>query len=92
MLTQDPDEDCRSMAAEGLGSMFQGTLDPGILTALARAALEDPLEYVRDSAYLGLLRVNESPLGAGFRFIDAGTVQVDPQHVREILRRITLPN
>jgi hypothetical protein len=50
------------MAAEGIGSMFRGTLDPGILTALAKVALEDPEEYVRNSAYLGLLRVNGTSL------------------------------
>jgi len=92
MLVEDTDEDCRSMAAEGIGSMFRGTLDPGIVTALAKAALEDPEEYVRNSAYLGLLRVNESSLGRDFRVIDAGNVRVDPQHVRAILNRIASPN
>jgi HEAT repeat protein len=93
MLVEDSDEDCRSMAAEGIGSMFRGTLDPGILTALGRAALEDPEEYVRDSAYLGLLRVNEISVEEDFLLLNGGReIPVDPENVRTILRRIVQTN
>ena len=51
MLADDPDDDCRGIAAGALGSLFQNSRDLRILVALGCAALNDPEEYVRSSAY-----------------------------------------
>jgi hypothetical protein len=50
MLASDPDEDCKSMAASCLASLYHDTKDHTVLAALAKAALDDPDEHVRDSA------------------------------------------
>jgi HEAT repeat protein len=58
MLAGDPDDDCRRVAAGGLGSLFQNSRDHRVLTALGHSALNDPEEYVRRSAYKSLQIVN----------------------------------
>ena len=49
------------MAATCLSSLCQDTKDRVVLGALGKSALEDPVEYVRDSAYRSLLFVNGLP-------------------------------
>jgi HEAT repeat protein len=58
MLEKDSDEDSREMAAGALGSIFQDSKDPRYVSALGKAALDDPDEGVRISAYRALLRVS----------------------------------
>ena len=84
MLASDPDEDCRSMAASCLASLCHDTRDPAVLAALAKSALEDPDEYVRDSAYQSLLFVNGLPEEQRQRILQ-NPPHVDPDRVKAIL-------
>jgi hypothetical protein len=58
-----------------------------VLAALARSALEDPDEYVRDSAYQSLLFVNGLPEEQRQRIFQ-NPPHVDPVRVKAILSGI----
>jgi HEAT repeat protein len=58
MLDNDPDEDCRSASASALGHLLQNTQDSMVIRSLALAALNDPDEIVRRSAYKSALIAN----------------------------------
>ena len=58
-----------------------------MLAALARSALEDPDEYVRDSAYQSLLFVNGLPEEQRQRIFQ-NPPHVDPVRVKAILSGI----
>jgi HEAT repeat protein len=88
MLTGDPDDDCRGMAASCLATLFHDTKDRVALAALAKASLEDPDEYVRDSAYRALLIVNSVSKEQHLSFF-RNPPHVDPDHVRSILGNIS---
>lgn len=88
MLANDPDEDARSMAASSLASLCHDTKDRVVLAALAKSALEDPDEYVRDSAYQSLLFVNGLPEKKR-QSIFQNPPHVDPNRVRSILAEIS---
>jgi HEAT repeat protein len=88
MLASDPDDDCRSMAASCLASLCHDTKDNVVLAALAKASLEDPDEYVRDSAYQALLFVNGLPKGQR-QSVFQNPPHVDPDRVRSILGEIS---
>jgi hypothetical protein len=88
MLASDPDEDCRSMAASCLSSLCHDTKDREVLAALAKSALEDPDEYVRDSAYKSLLFVNGLPEEER-QSVFQNPPHVDPNHVKSILAEIS---
>jgi hypothetical protein len=88
MLARDGDEDCRSMAASGLASLRHDTKDHVVLAALAKASLEDPAEYVRDSAYHALLFVNGLPKEQR-QSVFQNRPHVDPDRVKSILAEIS---
>ncbi len=88
MLANDPDEDCRSMAASCLSSLCHDTKDHRVLAALAKSALEDPDEYVRNSAYRALLFVNGLAKEEHQSILQNPT-HVDPNLVKSILGRIS---
>lgn len=88
MLANDPDEDCRSMAASCLASLCHDTKDHAVLVALAKASLEDPDEYVQDSAYRALLIVNGVSREQRLSFF-RDPPHVDPNRVRSILADTT---
>jgi HEAT repeat protein len=88
MLASDPDEDCRSMAASCLASLCHDTKDHIVLAALAKASLEDPDEYVRDSAYQALLIVNGVSREQHLSFF-RNPLHVDPDRVKSILAEIS---
>ncbi len=85
ILVEDSDEECRDMAAQGIGSMFRGTNDPRILVALSKAALEDSDKGVRSGAYRGLLRVHGLSNEEDLRLLLDRNLQVDPQRIELIL-------
>jgi len=87
MLASDRDEDCRSMAASCLASLRHDTKDHVVLAALAKASLEDPDEYLRDSAYHALLFVNGLPLEQRHGVFQ-NRPRVDSDRVRSILAEI----
>lgn len=88
MLAGDPDEDCRSMAASCLASLWYDTKDRAVLTALAKASLGDPDEYVRDSAYKSLLFVYGLPKEQ-HQNVFQNPPHVDPDRVISILGEIS---
>jgi HEAT repeat protein len=88
MLARDPDDDCRSMAASCLASLCHDTRDHVVLAALAKSALEDSDEYVRDSAYQALLFVNGLP-EEQHQGVFQNPPHVDPERVRSILAEIS---
>jgi HEAT repeat protein len=88
MLASDRDEDCRSMAASCLASLRHDTKDHVALAALAKASLQDPDEYVRDSAYHALLFVNGLPKEQR-QDVFQNHPHVDPGRVRSILGEIS---
>lgn len=88
MLARDRDEDCRSMAASCLSTLSPDTKDHIVLAALAKSSLEDPDEYVRDSAYEALLIVNGVSREQHLSFF-RNSPHVDPDRVKSILREIS---
>lgn len=88
MLANDPDEDCRSEAASSLASLCHDTKDHAVLAALGKAALEDPDEFVRDSAYQSLLFVDGLPAEKR-QEVFRNSPQVDPDRVRAILAQVS---
>lgn len=87
MLADDPDDDCRSMAAACLASLCHDTKDPKVMAALAKAALEDSDDYVRTSAYGALLAVNGLPREERLKLL-RNRSQVDVNVVKSIIGRI----
>lgn len=85
MLASDPDEDCRTISATCLGILWPDTKEPAVLSAIAKASLEDPEEYVRDSAYQALLIVNGVSREQHLSF-SRNPPRVDPDRVRSILK------
>jgi HEAT repeat protein len=85
MLADDPDDDCRGIAAGALGSLFQNSRDRRILVALGRAALNDPEEYVRSSAYKSLQIVNGVSREEHLELLRSQSLSVDPARVEAIV-------
>jgi HEAT repeat protein len=85
MLERDADPDNRDVAAAGLGGLSQDSKNRGVLEALAKAALDDPDEDVRSSAYKSMLIVNGVPREEHLRLILAGNLPVDSSNVHAIL-------
>lgn len=88
MLANDPDEDCRSMAASSLASLCHDTKDRVVLAALGKAALDDPDEFVRDSAYQSLLFVDGLPQEKR-QEVFRNFPHVDPDRVKAILAQVS---
>jgi HEAT repeat protein len=88
MLASDPDEHCKSMAASSLATLSRDTKDAVVLAALAKASLEDPNEYVRDSAYEALLIVNGVSREEHLSFF-RNPPHVDPDRVKSILEEVS---
>jgi HEAT repeat protein len=89
MLADDPDDDCRGVAAGALGSLFQNSRDHRILAALGRAALSDPEEYVRSSAYKSLQIVNGVSPDQHLKLLRDQSLSVDPARVESILAEVS---
>jgi len=89
MLAGDPDDDCRGVAAGGLGTLFQNTKDHGVLAALGHAALSDPDAYVRSSAYKSLQIVNGVSRDQHLELLKDQSLSVDPARVKSILTAIS---
>jgi HEAT repeat protein len=89
MLAEDSDEDCRRAAAAGLGNLCQNSKDRRVLAALAQAALHDPDEDVRSSAYQALIIVNGVSRKEHLRLLTAGSLPVDLARVKAILAGIS---
>lgn len=85
MLADDPDEDCRGVAASALGSLFHNSRDRRILVALGRAALNDPEEYVRNSTYKSLQFVNGVSRDEHLELLRNQSLSVDPARVDAIV-------
>ena len=85
MLAEDPDEDCKDMAAGALASIFRDSREPRILLALGKAALEDPDEGVRTLAYRGLLRVNGLSADEQLQLLPEQNLLIDRDRVESIL-------
>ena len=85
MLTEDTDEDVRDVAAGALRTLWEGTKDPQVLKALAKAALNDPDEDVRNAAYKALLIVDGVPRDQHLQLITTESLRVDPVRVRAIM-------
>ena len=89
MLTRDPDDDCRRVAAAALGSLFQNSRDRRILAALGQVTLNDPEEYVRSSAYKALQIVNGVSREEHLALLRSQSLSVDPARVEGILAGIS---
>ena len=89
MLAGDSDDDCRRVAAGGLGALFQNSKDRRILAALGHSALNDPEEYVRSSAYKSLQIVNGVSRDQHLELLRDRSLSVDPARVESILRDIS---
>jgi len=88
MLAGDPDDDCRRVAAGGLGALFQNTRNGRILAALGHAALNDSDEYVRSAAFKSLLIVNGVSRDQHLELLRDQSQSVDPARVQSILAGI----
>ena len=89
MLAGDSDDDCRRVAAGGLGALFQNSRDGRILAALGHSALNDPEEYVRSSAYKSLQIVNGVSREQHLELLRDQSLSVDPARVQTILTAIS---
>lgn len=87
MLANDEDEECRDVAAGGLGNLCQDTRDRRVLEALAESVLSDSDEGVRRSAYKALEIVNGVSRDEHLRLLRDRELRVDPQRVRCILQQ-----
>lgn len=85
MMAGDSDDDCRRVAAGGLGSLFQNSRDRRILAALGHSALNDPEEHVRSSAYKSLRIVNGVSPDQHLELLRDQSLSVDPARVESIL-------
>lgn len=85
LLENDPDEDCRSASAGALGQMFQKTKDQEVLHAVGRAALKDPDEGVRRSAYKAALIVWGVSPEEHLALLRNETLVVEPDKVESLL-------
>jgi HEAT repeat protein len=85
VLAEDTDEDVRDVAAGALRTLWQGTKDPRVVEALAKAALNDPDEDVRKSAYKALLIVASVPRDEQLQLLTGGSLPVDPARVQAII-------
>jgi HEAT repeat protein len=85
MLADDPDDDSRRVAASALGALFQNSRNHRILAALGNAALNDPEEYVRSSAYKSLRIVNGLSRDEHLEVLRDQSLSVDPARVQAIL-------
>src|ERR1039457_3336922 len=68
-----------------LGALFQNSKDRRILRALGRAALNDPEEYVRSSAYKSLQIVNGISRDEHLRLLRDQSLSVDLARVEAIV-------
>lgn len=57
-LQNDPDEDCRDVAAGGLGYLFDGSKECTLIRLLGSVCFSDQDEDVRRSAFAALLRIS----------------------------------
>ena len=89
MLEQDADEDAKDVAAGALKVIWQNTKEPLILKALAKSALTDPDEDLRNHAYKTLLFVNGVPREEHLQLLTDENVQVDPTRVKAIVDEIS---
>jgi HEAT repeat protein len=89
MLVEDTDDDVRDVAAGGLRTLWQGAHDPHVLAALAKAAMNDPDDDVRKSAYKALLIVNGVPRDEHLQLLTGGSLPVDPARVKSIMTEIS---
>jgi HEAT repeat protein len=89
MLVGDSDEDCRRAAAAGLGNLCQNSKNRRVLEALAQAALNDPDEYVRSSAYQALQIVNGVSREEHLALLQNQSLLVDPARVNIVLAEIS---
>lgn len=89
MLAVDPAEDCRLVAGAALGNLFQNSKDRDVLAALAKAAINDPDEDVRSSAYKALLIVNGVSREEHLRVLTGPSLPVDPARVKAILEQLS---
>ena len=87
MLARDSDEDVRDVVAGALNILWQGSGNPLVLQALGEAALHDPDEDVRRSAYKDLLIVNGVPREEHLELLTGEPLSVDPKKVEMILSR-----
>ena len=85
MLASDIDEDVRDVAAGSLRTLWQSTKDQRVVRALATAALDDPDEDVRKSAYKALLIVNGVPSEEQLHLLTGGSLVVDRVRVQDIV-------
>jgi hypothetical protein len=86
MLAADDDGECRSIAASCLASLCHDTQNRRVLAPLAQAALHDPEEYVRESAYRSLLVVNGLPEQERLRVLLSSRLPIDPVRIDAILK------
>jgi hypothetical protein len=89
MLGEDADEDVRDVAAGALRTLWQDSKAPLVLAALAKAALNDPDEDIRKSAYKALLIVNGVPREEHLQLLTGGKIPVDPARVKAIMAEIS---
>jgi HEAT repeat protein len=90
LLASDADEDVRDVAAGALGTLWQSTKDHRVVKALATAALDDPDEDIRQSAYKALLIVNGVSREEHLQLLTGGSLPVDPARVKAIVEELTV--
>ena len=85
MLADDPDEDCRGASASALGQLLQNSNDSEAICSLALAALNDPDEIVRRSAYKAALIVRGISPEDHLALLRDESLTVDIERVRSWL-------
>lgn len=85
MLAEDPDDDCRDMAAGAIGNICHDGREPQVLFTLGKAALEDPDEGVRVTAYRAPLRVNGLSTDEYLQSLKEQNLSVDRNRVEKIV-------
>jgi hypothetical protein len=88
LLKADPDADVRNGAASAFNIIWQGSKNGRVLQALGDAALHDPDEDIRRSAYGYLQIVNGVSRDEHLEPLIKRSIQVDPRKVEAILNDI----
>jgi hypothetical protein len=85
ILEGDPDTECRDAAAGSLRAIWQNFRERWIMQRLSKAALDNPDENVRKSAYFALIVVNGISDEEYLELLQHDRRPVNPDHAREIV-------
>jgi HEAT repeat protein len=86
LLSEDTDEDVRSVSAGALRNLWASTKNVQIIKALAKAVMADPDEDVRQSAYKAMLILNGVSDEQHVKLLNERAMTIDISWVEAMLK------